>query len=319
VKSFLSILSKWLCLIILFGLTQLIDAQELSLYDNYLSSHLYNINPAAAGFDGAFKTTLSISKKWIGFGQSPSAQIVSNSLKLGDVGFYDDNMFLNRPLFNVAPHVGLGFSVFNESSGPLHHTGILLAYSYHIRLGKKRISFGLSASAAQHYINNHEFKPVTQDDPVLNSRNSSFIPDFNLGTMYYAQRWYVGLSADRIVNTNITMDHVNTHPDIFVFGGYKYGLNTNVTIEPSLFIHINGDKTNSIDINCHLRYHDNNWLLISYRLNREVIAGFGLNILDGIQIGYNYGINSTGLSGYLKGSHNFSIYADIAHLSLKLN
>ena len=247
----------------------------------------------------------------------PPHRLVSNSLKLGDVGFYDDNMFLNRPLFNVAPRVGLGFSVFNESSGPLNHTGILLAYSYHIRLDEKRISFGLSVLAAQHYINNHEFKPVTQDDPVLYTRNSSFIPDFNLGVLYYTQRWYMGLSANRIVNINKTMDHLNTLPDLFVFGSYKYNLNTRVTIEPSLFIHMNGDKTNSIDINCHLRYHDNNWLLISWRLNREVIAGFGLNILDGLQIGYNYGINSTGLSGFLKGSHNFSIYADMAHFSLK--
>jgi type IX secretion system PorP/SprF family membrane protein len=317
VNKFLNILTKYRFLFILCLLTQSVYTQQLSLFDNYLFSNFYNINPAAAGFDGAFESTLSISKKWISLDQSPSSQVISNSLKLGDEGFYDNNMFLNRPLFNVAPRVGIGFSVFNESSGPLHHTGALMAYAYHIRLKEKHISFGISVLATQHYLNNSSFKPATLDDPVMNTRNSAFVPDFNLGVLCYSQRWFFGISVDRIVNINKTMDHTYTLPDIFVVGGYKYEMMTHVAFEPSLLFHSGGDLNNLIDLNFRLRYHDDYWLLLSYRSKREIISGIGLKIFDGIQMGYNYGFSSTGLSGYLRGSHSFAIYTDIAQLSQK--
>jgi hypothetical protein len=118
---------------------QILHAQETSLYNNYFNNNFYNINPAAAGFDGAFISELIASKKWIGLNGSPTNQIFSNSLRLGDEEFYDPNQFINQPFINLAPRVGIGFTIFNETNGPLQHTGAMFAYAYHIYLNNNRL------------------------------------------------------------------------------------------------------------------------------------------------------------------------------------
>jgi type IX secretion system PorP/SprF family membrane protein len=296
--------------------SQLLQAQEPSMYSNYLCNNFYNINPAAAGFDGSFISQITASKKWVGMNGSPADQVFSNSMRLGEEEFYDPNMFLNRPFINLAPRVGLGFTVFNESNGPLRHTGAMFAYAYHLSLRENRLSFGLSGVISQHFLNTQEFKPVNPD-ASLYSNTSSIIPDVNAGIMFYNRNLFTGISANGLVNLNRAMDHTSTFPDIIVCGGYRIIINNFFKVEPSLFIWKYGQGAFSVDVNGKLYFRDKNWLLLSYLGNGEVLTGIGLNLKTGLQICYTYSINTTGLATYNDGSHSISIRADIATLLRK--
>ena len=309
----ISLLSLLLCLF------NTLIAQEWSVYQNYSSNSFYNINPAAAGFDGAFISQLSASKQWLGITGSPAAQVFSNSVRLGDEDFFDPSLLINRPFFNVAPRVGLGLTIFNESSGPLRHTGMMFAYAYHIKMRNNRLSFGLSGIVTQYHLNVNEFNPVSSNDPSLYTNASSIIPDVNLGAMFYNSKLFIGASANGLINVNNIIDHTKSFPDIVVCSGYKYSVNSIYKLEPSIFIFRYGQGSISADLNGKLFYRDKNWLLLSYHTNGEVSAGFGVTIKTGIQLNYIYGVNTTGLATYNQGSQSIALRADIVALVRKRN
>jgi type IX secretion system PorP/SprF family membrane protein len=301
------------------SLFQLLSGQELSLYRNYMFNNLYNLNPAAAGFDGAFVSQLSVSKKWIGIKGSPTGEVFSSSIRLGEEEFYDRNMFLNRPFINLAKRVGLGITFYNESSGPLRHTGLLFAYAYHLHLYNGRLSFGLSGLLSQYKLDTQEFKPIEADDPGLYTHTSAIIPDANIGVIYYNPDFFTGVSVNRLVNFNKIMDHTNDLPDIVVCGGYKFNINSEVKFEPSVFMVRSGNEQFSIDLNGKLYLVNKYWLLLSYQSNGEVIIGFSMYINPGIHLCYSYAINTSGLANYKQGSQILSLRANIGALVKKYN
>jgi type IX secretion system PorP/SprF family membrane protein len=294
------------------------SGQEISQLRNYLSNSLYNIDPAAAGYNGGFVSQISYSKDWTGLPGSPECQVLSNSIRLGEEEFYDPKMFKTKPFVNYSNHASLGFTIYNETEGPLQHTGFMAAYAYHISLNDMRLSFGLAGLISQYHIDNSMFKPIDLTDPSLYSSTSAFIPDINFGVMLYDRMFFLGFSANGLVNFNKTMDHMQTQPDIVLFGGNKFIFNQYISFEPSLFIWRYGLGTYSIEANAKMYLREENWLLIAYHYN-EVIAGIGLGLKHGLQLSYNYSINTNGLSGYTRGSQYISLIANIAVLTRKHN
>jgi type IX secretion system PorP/SprF family membrane protein len=292
--------------------------QEINQLKNYLSNSLYNINPAAAGYEGGFVSQVSYSKDWTGLPGSPECQVLSNSIRLGEEEFYDPKMFKTKPFINYSNHASLGFTLYNETEGPLQHTGFMAAYAYHISLNDARLSFGLAGLITQYHLNASEFNPVDPNDPELYSGSTAFIPDFNFGAMLYSRLFFLGVSANGLVNFNKTMDHVQTQPDVVLFGGNKFIVNYSISIEPSLFFWRYGQGSYTIEANAKMYFRDENWLLLAYHDN-EIVAGIGIVLKQGLQLSYNYRINTNGLSGYTEGSQNLSLIANIAVLTRKHN
>ena len=295
------------------------QAQEPSLYNNYLCNNFYNINPAAAGYDGAFISQFTATKKWIGMSGSPMNQVLSNSLRLGEEEFYDPTMFINKPFINYAPRVGIGLTFFNESNGPLQHTGAMLAYAYHLSIHDNRISFGLSGLVTQYHLNTREFKPVNPIDASLYTNTSAFIPDINFGAFFYNRKLFAGLSVISLVNFNKIPGYIETFPSILLCAGNKFIVNDRIKFEPSVFIWKFGKGSLLTDINGKLYFRDKNWIMLSYQGIGGVLTGFGLNLKPGLQIYYTYTTNTTGLSTINAGSHSISLRVNIFAFMRKHN
>ncbi len=302
---------------ILILLFQNVYCQEIVQLKDYLSNSLYNINPAAAGYNGGFVSQLSYSKYWTDIPGSPESQIFSNSIRLGEEEFYDPKMFKTKPILNLSNHVSLGFTVYNETEGPLEHTGLMAAYAYHIYLNDFRLSLGLAGLITQYSLNTQLFKPYDTYDPELYTNTSATIPDFNIGAMLYNRLFYMGFSVNGIVNFRKIMDHQQTQPDKVFFVGNKYIINDRFMFEPSFFIWDYGDGSLSADINARLTYKDYSSLLVAYHGTGELIIGIGIGLMRGLQLWYNYNISTNGLSSLTDGSQNISIIANITELKQK--
>jgi type IX secretion system PorP/SprF family membrane protein len=301
-------------LVILITFFQIVHSQEFSFYRNYQSNNLYNLNSAAAGYDGAFISQVSVSRKWMGMAGAPVCQVFSSSIRLGEEEFYDPNMFVNKPFINLANRVGLGLTFYNESSGPVRHTGILFAYSNHFPIRNSRLSFGISWIVSQYYLNTSEFKPVQENDPYLHTNTSAIVPDVNIGVLYYNQMVFMGLSVNGVANYKEVMDRQKNIPDIIAFGGYRFYMNKSIKFEPSLFFLNIGQNSNSFDINGKLYYKNKNWLIIAYRSTNEVMTGFGLGIKSWLLVSYNFFIGTGGIQSYSNGSHQISLRIDVTAL-----
>lgn len=308
---------KHLILYILIGVLTPIQAQELTQLKDYNSNCLYNINPAAAGYDGGFNSQLSYTKSWVGMPGSPECQIFSNSIRLGEEEFYNPKSFIIRPLINLSNHVSLGFTLFNETEGPLQHIGFMFAYAYHIALDNMRLSLGLSGMLTQYHLNTSYFDPSNPNDPNLYTNTTALIPDINAGVLLYDRLFYVGASANGLANFDQIMDHQQTQPDLVLFSGNKFEVNDRYIIEPSLFGWRYGTGTYSMDINAKIYYLEDNWLLLSYHTTGEMIIGIGIKLRPGLKLGYTYTLSTNGLTSLFGGSQNISLLANIEVLKKK--
>ena len=296
-----------------------LPAQELSLYQDYMFNSLYNLNSAAAGFDGNFVSQITATKKWLGISGSPSSQILSNSIRLGKKEYYDKNNYVYQPHGSFINRVGLGFTIFNETDGPLRHTGALLAYAYHIPMRRGQLSFGISGVVAQHGLNNSEFKPVETNDPSLYTSTSEIVSDANVGLLFYNRKLFAGISINGLININRTMDHTTTTPNMVVCGGYKLTVSGQMAVEPSIFVTRDGLGKITTDINAKLYYLTKYWLFLSYKTNRSMETGIAMQLSTGLQLSYAYAVSTSGLTNTYLGSHNISLRVDVAALRNKNN
>lgn len=211
----------------------------------------------------------------------------------------------------------MGITLYNQTEGPMQHVGLMAAYAYHIALNNMRLSLGLSGMLTEYHLNTSLFNAADPSDPALYSNTSAFIPDINFGVLLYNRLFYVGASANGLVNLNKTMDHEQAQPDVVVFGGNKFLVNEKFTFEPSLFLWRYGDGTTSVEVNAKLYYHDDNWLLLAYHGSGEIIVGVGVGIKRGLKLSYTYTISTNGLASITGGSQNISLIANIDVLKQK--
>ena len=307
------LIKYFICFLLILS-NGLILSQETSVYKSYYLNSFYNFNPAAAGFDGALINQLSVSKKWAGITQSPTTEIISNSIRLGEEEFYDPDMFLNKPIINLANRIGIGISIYNTTSGPLRRTGALFAYAYHLPIHNYRLSFGLSASISQYSINQKEFKPLEKMDQALYNDNTALVPDFNVGIMCYDQNLFIGFSANGIYNLVEVIDHTKTNPDFILCGGYKFKIYNVLEFEPSVFLLNEELNINTVDISSKFFYRKKNWIQFSYRSSGEIISGVGVSIMRGIHFCYFISVNTNEIMQYSAGNHSIALKLNLAQL-----
>lgn len=297
------------------SISHFLSAQESSLYRNYMFNNFYNLNSAAAGYDGNFISQITISKKWLGIKDSPSSQVLSNSIRLGKWDYFDKNNYYYSPGKSFINKIGVGFTFFNETNGPIRHTGVLMAYAYHIPLRTGQLSFGLSGIVAQYGLNTDKFKPIEVNDPTLYYTTSAVVPDANFGMLFYNRNLFAGVSINGLINLNRVMDHTNMTPAITACAGYRIGITSEVKVEPSVFAIRDGQKRFSTDINAKLYYTNRYWVLLSYQSSGGFQGGFAMNIKTGLQLSYAVAVSTSGLANRLQNSQNISLRADIAALT----
>jgi type IX secretion system PorP/SprF family membrane protein len=86
---------------------------------------------------------------------------------------------------------------------------------------------------------------------------------------------------------------------------------TNPALEflPSVFIQSDA-KVTKIDINARLMYNKKFWGGVTYRVGSDIVGMIGLNILNGMKVGYAYDFQTSRLMKFSKGSHEIMLGYD---------
>jgi type IX secretion system PorP/SprF family membrane protein len=78
---------------------------------------------------------------------------------------------------------------------------------------------------------------------------------------------------------------------------------------PSVFVQ-SDTRVTKIDLNTVFMYNKKLWAGVTYRVGSALVGMVGVNILNGIKIGYSYDFDTSALSNYSKGSHEVMIGYD---------
>jgi type IX secretion system PorP/SprF family membrane protein len=265
-----------------------VNGQQMPFFSQYTLNH-YAINPAATGISDELPLAFSYRKQWASFPQSPSVQYLSGHMK-------------------VYKAMGAGAKITNYKAGPLRKTGLELTYSYHFVLKEGvNLSLGLSGLLYQFHLDKSDMKVEDQDDIIFMGNENMFVLDAIFGTYIYGENYFAGLSVPQLFNRNVDLksDKVLQEKQVrhyYLHGGYKFYINRDYTLEPSLLFKIMESGLYQVDINALAEYKKMVSLGLSFRTSDAIVIQTAYRY-KAFQIGYSYDITISGLNAASSGSH----------------
>jgi type IX secretion system PorP/SprF family membrane protein len=188
---------------------------------------------------------------------------------------------------------GLHFSQYKLGMEKKMHMLGDIGYRYNSLTGET-ISFGLK-SGVVHYKNKlsqYQLHPDGNPDPVFAADMNDYYWLIGLGVHYSSERLQAGISSPQLallkIKNNSDYD-MNTPPQVYFFGTYKFLLNEKFNLQPGILLNVYDDELRYLP-SVHLQHFDKFRLGGSYDFNRYIILFSRWVFNNGIGIGYTYNI-----------------------------
>jgi len=285
----------YITLILVTVCGSLVNAQQLPQFTQYMFND-FVVNPAIAGTQDYYQIRTNHRFQWVGLLDPP----ITNTL-----AFYGPHTKLD---------MGYGGYVYNDVTGPTSRTGISGAYAYNFGItGDIRLSMGISVSLLQYKVDGTQLDIKQEDDPaILPIISSTFVPDGGLGVYLYADQFYAGFSAAQLLNNKLTIFNDNTglnklKTHFYLTGGYRYEVDQDWMLEPSLIVKSTAPKEITFDISAKVEWKNMVWGGLSYRLKDAFSVMLGYSYDEQFYFGYAYDIGVSDLRNYNTGTHELMI------------
>lgn len=289
-------------IVVFLTISFMAKAQQESQFSQNMHNHM-TVNPAFAGIRGNWALSGIYRNQWQGMEGAPEVYAFS----------------VDAPLRIRNVEGGAGLSLLSDKWGMLTNLRLMVNYAYKCTLNFGVLNVGARVGIintkleGEYYIPGGEGFTPPEDDPALNGGKadvSKIMFDAGIGVFLSADKYYAGISLDHLPKPEMTIGmtgKMSWNRNLFVTGGYTFTLSPVVDIQPSLFL-----KTDFADwqyaVNAHVVFKKMYWGGIAYR-DQEAIAFLGgLELKNGILVGYSYDLNMvSGAGSHLGGSHEISL------------
>ncbi len=270
-----------------------------SQQDAQYTQYIYNavaINPGYAGTRGVLSVIGLHRSQWVGVDGAPRTQTLSVHSPIG----------LRK--------VALGGNVIQDEIGPVSETYLNADFAYTLQTSETgNLSLGLKAGAR---IFNVDFNKLTRaniNDPAFTNIDSQVSPTFGLGAYYYDDRFYLGLSAPNILETDHLeaedIDDIPTSSSVarerinfYISSGYTFDLTHNIKFKPAGLVKLVSGAPLQVDVSANFLFNEKFTLGAAYRWSAAVSAIAGFQISDSTFIGLAYDRETTELAELNDGS-----------------
>jgi type IX secretion system PorP/SprF family membrane protein len=276
------------------------DSKQISLgypiYSQYLQNGLL-INPAYAGARGALSGFLSYRMQWMDIAEAPVFQTIS----------------LNAPMKN--DKVGLGIMGQFMQYGVTRSKSIYASYSYNIRVGQGKLSFGLKGGVD---LSNTDYTGIDLTDPgdPLFLENGKYIlPNIGAGVYYSTNKLFAGLSIPQFLSyqktgtSSVQAFHSFKNYDFIFTAGGLITLSDLFKFKPSVLVNYSIEETEKLtqlDINGNFILADLLWVGASWRTTEDVAVGIlQVQLNQQLMLGFSYDYPVGNMSDYSSGSVEF--------------
>ena len=287
-------------------------------------------NPAFAGIEDYFELNAGVQQAWSDLDDRQASVFVSaygrignqspvvyekNSLRISDPSRYRD---IARSRKDVYRKHGIGGRITSMSVGPMIQQHIMMSYAYHLPLDTRvRLSFGTNLSVIRQQIDlmNYTVRNETDDlffqELIRQGDGASTHFNAGFGALLYGDRFFAGLSARSIVNSELSnslqveaLEPVTTYT---FMGGMEFDLSPEVIIRPGL----KADYSDTYDLqwqpNLSLRWKETLSLGAYYAIDRSLTIALGLQLGDGLRFGYSYDHFQKDLSLINRNNHEITL------------
>lgn len=294
-------------------------------YTQYILNN-YIINPAVTGIENYVDIKLSARNQWVGLEGAPKNFYLTAHMPIGKGDYRQTstsfdlvgqntrgNEFLPNYV-SASPHHGIGFTTLNYRTGYINRLTSYATYAYHVGLSATTsLSAGFGAGFTSFSVDRSKVSLATEQDPAVDLAIASFKrfkPELNAGLWLYSNRFFVGVSAQQIIPSKLTLIDISSNrttmvPHFFATGGYRTRISYDITLLPSVMIRYISGLPMSIDANLKAQFLDVFWLGGSYRNGDGFATMCGLNLARKFHISYSYDLNKGRylLSSMNRGTH----------------
>jgi type IX secretion system PorP/SprF family membrane protein len=276
-------------------------AQQDSQYTQYMYNTL-TINPGYTGTSGVTSIFGIYRAQWVGLDGAPKTGSLSVQAPVSENG------------------QGLGLTIINDQIGATNETTAAINYSYPIKLSEDvKLSLGLSAVGNFWDIDYNKLTIHEQNDVDLIGKISRFSPNIGVGAYMYSDKWYMGVSIPRILETEfydaIQTSVVTRKKHFYMMGGYVFNVSDALKFKPAAMVKAVTGAPLAVDLSANFLLEDRLTLGVAYRWDSAVSAMAGFQISEGLNIGYAYDFDTSKLGKYNSGSHEIFLRFDLFSIS----
>lgn len=287
-----------LALLALLCATPRASAQQDPLYSQYMFNTLA-FNPAYAGSADVFTAMLLSRHQWVGFHGAPSTQTLS----------------LHSPL--PGDKLALGGNLIHDVAGPARQNSAFLDVAYRIRTGTDtRLAFGLSGGVNYFQADLAALETVLPETHNANI-SGKVLPNFGFGLYWHAPRYYVGLSAPKLLENKIggsgTVVTNQEFRHYFVAGGMVLDFSPDIRFKPAAMLRVVEGAPLSLDINANFLLRDRVWFGALYRWGNALGLMAQVQANDQLRVGYAFDMTTTTLGAYNAGTHEVMLSYDFKY------
>lgn len=275
-----------------------VSAQQEPLYTQYMFNTV-SVNPAYAGTRNAMNLLLLSRMQWTGMAGAPRT--------------YDFTM--HTPLNNYK--MGLGLSVVSDSHGPVNNYYVNVNYAYRVSLSESlTLSMGIKGGIYNYYVNLSDINVGESDVAFMDNVEQRFQPNAGLGLYMYSDKFYVGASVPKLIQTELSGDQSSygsisdLKQHFFLMGGYVFDLNKDLKFKPSLITKVVNGAPPSTDLTGQFLIKDTYWLGATYRIGDAVAFIGNIRLNKQLMVGYSYDFTVSALNNYNNGSHEIIVSYD---------
>jgi type IX secretion system PorP/SprF family membrane protein len=280
-----------------------------SQQERQVSHYMYDlisVNPGSAGSSDMINTALIMRQQWAGIEGAPKGFVLN----------------LSAPFKLGTTHHGIGLSLWSDELGFNKDKDASLSYAYQFSVGNGRLGLGISGSFINRGLNPtwdlpNDLLHTMEDGAIPQGKQNEFTFDLGAGMFYQTEELYVGFSSTHLLQSVYNYQPSAAYPTakadeklvrhFYLTAGYNMPL-SNPALEflPSVFVQSDMSVT-KIDLNTTFMYNKKFWAGVTYRVGSAVVGMIGLNILNGVKVGYSYDFDTTAFSNVSKGSHEIMV------------
>ncbi len=273
-------------------------AQQEAQFTQFME-HKLGYNPAFAGAVETGTFTAIYRQQWLGFDDAPSSQLITFNTRLTGNG------------------IGLGGQISRSTLGLSEFYTAEADYAYRINVGTGgTLGIGISTSVRLLRVDFTEAAPVqTGDESIPAGIQSKYVPNFGAGLYYDSPRFYLGISAPRLVENSIDLSEETTiisreARHMYAMAGIRVKASDKLRVIPQVLLKYVKGAPFDADANVTAWWDDSFYGGLSYRLGGSKSSGigesvsllFGTNLGDNLRAGFSYDLTLSEIKDYQSGS-----------------
>lgn len=289
------------CFLMLYPVGEMVFAQQ----DPHFSQYMFNFqsfNPGYSGSQDRICLSALNRQQWVGFKGKPEVTVFN----------------VNAPFNLFGARHGVGLTILRDIIGFDKNLGFNASYAYRADLGAGVLGLGINLGIQNRSLDpswdipdGPGFSRAEEDDLIPSGKESQVVFDMGLGIWYRSDRFFLGFSSSHVNEPKIryttTIDPSFLARHYYLTAGYAFQLpNPLFELTPSLLVQSDG-KISNIHLNGMLLYNKKIWGGVSYRPGDSVVAMFGMELFNGVRVGYSYDYATTVLQNYSGGSHELML------------